>query len=122
MSPKPEECLTFNAQNSIYMSTLGTNSLGEFKIPRKTYSTQIGALAATKIKNKKVQTDKPQTNTETECSTCKREDHLISMTMAYWVKDAQEQLGPNPPRPITSREDYRRIPLPNSTINNIKGN
>ena len=42
---------------------------------------------------------------------------MIISRFAYWLKDAKEQLGPDAPRPITSREDYRRIPLPNKPLN-----
>ena len=43
----PEVMFTLKNQTKVIVSTLGTNSMGNFKIPKRPYSTQIGALEAT---------------------------------------------------------------------------
>ena len=108
----PQVCVNLESQDKVYMSTLGCGKLGQFKIPKRPYNTQLGALQAITTKAKKTQTDEVKVPAKKDCIQCCRQDHLINSRFAYWIKDFEENYSSNPPTKYISREDYKRLPNP----------
>ena len=101
----PEVKITLDNQKEVYINSFGTKDLGLFKIPKKTYDTQVGHLNATKINNRCTQTDYKS------CLTCNRQEHLMNSRWAYWVKDTEENCTLQPKSVYQSRETYKYLPL-----------